>query len=240
MKAQFASFRPVSADDIPVQNRAAILTEEDQLMIREGLSSAMNNLASSGGKFKSVTTGKIKEDAVVEPMSFDELEEMARGTIGDWENFMSDSMNQILDAQMMADYTAKMEQVQKEVDRLIMLCKQGKIGPEYILIALAKVNQTKNGVLITHLGRKAFNLNESMNRVSDELSAISPSDPRYFAELQNAQSKTRDQNFNLNLVTQDMQKAMQDVASCLEQVQSMISEMNRTRREIIQQIRASG
>lgn len=250
VKASYASFRSVNQNDIPTQNRAAILGKEGEQMLRQGMTDMMNQMASGGGKFKGAKVQKLKDDGAAddatsnpdpdEPMTIEELRSTAEGTLDDWENFMQDSWDQIMDAQMQADYTSRMAEIQKDVDRIIMLAKQGKIGPEFVLIALAKVNSTKNGVLISHLGRKAFHVNESINNVADDLNNMDPSDPGYFSELQMAQSQTRDKTFNLNLITQDMQKAMQDVAGCLEQVHGMISEINRVRREIISKVAARG
>ncbi|MBT3181039.1 MAG: hypothetical protein HN337_00865 [Deltaproteobacteria bacterium] len=199
-------------------------------------------------KAEEVATAIPEEGATVsdegqmpdEMMGMEELQGMADGTLGDWDAFLDDAWMQIMDAQMMSDYRTRMAEIQKEVDRIIALAKSGKIGAEFVLIALAKVNATKNGVLISGLGRKASGINESLNKVAEDLNALDPSSPSYLGEAQLAQSRSRDKNFQLNLITQDMQKVSQDIASVMDQVHGMISEMNRVRREIIQKVAARG
>lgn len=173
------------------------------------------------------------------PGSYAELSGMAEGTLAEWESFTQDMWMQIFDTQFVQDYQKKMGEVQQEAQRIIALAKSGQVDPEYVLIALAKVNVTKNGCLMTWLGKKAFMTNDTMNRVANDLAGVSPSDPRYYAEMQSAQAKTRDGSFQMQMLLQDMQKVMQDVAGVLEQVHGFMGEINRTRREIIQKFTAT-
>jgi len=172
------------------------------------------------------------------PMSESELQQTAEGTLDEWDAFMGDMWSQVLDAQMIKDYEARMSEIKQEVDRIIALAKSGQIGPEFVLLALAKVNQAKNGVLFAWLGKKASGFNEQMNRASEELYSMKPTDPGYTAALTRVQSTTRDGSYQLNIVTSDMQKVMQDVASVMENVHSMMNAINQTRREIISRVGA--
>lgn len=192
-------------------------------------------------KASTVSAEKPAEGAEGEaqaPPSYEEISGMAEGTLSEWENFTNEMWGQIFDTQMMKDYQSKMGEIQKEVQRIIAMAKAGQVDPEYVLIALAKVNVTKNGCLMTWLGKKAFMTNETMSRVANDLRTISPSDPRYFSEMQSAQAKTRDGSFQLQMLVTDMQKVMQDVAGVLEQVHGFMGEINRTRREIITKLTA--
>lgn len=194
-----------------------------------------------GGEFfkgMMASLGKAVTKAEGGDMSQEELMGMAEGTLDEWEGFMNDIWGQIFDAQMMADYQKRMGEVQQEVQRIITLAKEGKISPEFVLIALAKVNVTKNGVLMTWLGKKAFMTNDNMNRIANDLSMTPTSDPGYTSQLYDTQAKTRDGAFQLQLLVADMQKVMQDVAGVLEQVHGFMGEINRTRREIITKVAA--
>lgn len=171
-----------------------------------------------------------------QPLSLAELEQMAEGTLDEYEAFMGDIWMHVLDAQMVKDYEAKMGELQREVQRLIAMVKSGKIGPEYILLALAKVNVTKNGLIFAWLGKKAYGLNEQMSRASEDLQGMSTSDPNYVGELTRVQTDTREGSFQLSQVTQDMQKVMQNVQSTMESVHGMIELINRTRRDILQRV----
>jgi len=174
-----------------------------------------------------------------EPASLSEIEQMAEGTLDEYEAFMGDIWSSVLDAQMVKDYRAKMSEIQSEVKKLIAMVKEGKIGAEYVLLALAKVNVTKNGVLFAWLGKKAYGINEQMSRASEDLMGMTSSDPGYVGELTRVQTQTREGSFQLNQVTQDMQKVMQNVQSTMESVHGMIDMINRSRREIIRHYRLS-
>jgi hypothetical protein len=182
--------------------------------------------------------GKAAEGEGAEMPAGTDIGSIAEGTLDEWESFMNDMWGQIFDAQMVADYQKKMGEIQKEVQHIIAMAKSGQVDPEYVLIALAKVNVTKNGCLMTWLGKKAFMTNETMNRVANDLRMTPSSDPAYYSKLQDAQAKTRDGSFQLQMLVADMQKVMQDVAGVLEQVHSFMGEINRTRREIITKVAA--
>jgi hypothetical protein len=183
------------------------------------------------------TSAELSED--VDAYSLGAVEELAEGTLDEYEAFMGDIWSSILDAQMVKDYNAKMAEIQGEVRKLVALVKEGKIGAEYVLLALAKVNVTKNGVLFSWLGKKAYGLNEQMTRASEDLQGMSATDANYTAELTRVQNETRSGSYQLNQVTQEMQKVMQNVSSTLESVHGMIDSINRSRREIIKHYRLS-
>lgn len=247
IKAMYASFAEPNINQFAVHNKGMSMSQEHKQMFSEGMQKSLEHAVATG-KFKSMAVKKVKEAKDAEqpgnedpnkPMDIAELQDMTRGTLGEWDEFLGDVWMQIMDAQMMSDYQTRMAEIKGEVDRLIALAKQGAIGPEFVLIALAKVNCMKNGVLITWLGKKAFHINDSINNVANDLHKVDPGSSGYYGEMQMAQEKTRDGSFQLNLVMQDMQKAMQDIASTLENVQSIIGEINRTRREIVSRVGAN-
>lgn len=177
-------------------------------------------------------------EGVEEPMSLQDLDDMAQGTMDEWDNFMGEMWSSVLDAQMVKEYESRMGEIMKEVQRIIALAKEGKIGPEWVLIALAKVNSTKGGVIFGWLSKKSLAVNEEMNRVSDELNTMDSSSGEYFATLQNVQSETRSKSFELNMITNDMQKVMQNVSSTMESVHGMIRSIFQARREIVAKVAA--
>ena len=159
----------------------------------------------------------------------------AEGTLGELDDFMGEMQMSILDAQMLSDYRSRMEETMDEVKRLIALAKQGAIDPSFILVALAKVNATKNGVLFSWLGKKAFHVNETLNQVSEDIVRSGGTD---FGTMEEGRSKTREGSFQMQLLVTDMQKVMQDATSVLEQVKSYMEDINRTKREIITKVAA--
>jgi hypothetical protein len=184
----------------------------------------------AGGKFKAATTGKAKAAQVEgEPMTQEQVEEAARGTLDDWQQFMDDQWSTMFDAQLMHDYQSHMNEIKQEVQRILALVKSGAIDPVFALIALTKVNATKNGFLMTGLGQKAFHINESLGKISQDLQGSGFD----YGKMEMAREKSRDGAFQLNLLMTDMQKVMQDTAGTMEFVKGFMEEWNRHKREIV-------
>lgn len=221
--------------DFPLHNTSAVIEPAAGKELLKGLNASLYKASTLKADETGAGTAEGTGQTAASP---EDIQGIAEGTLGEWQDFTNQMWNQIFDAQMMQDYQSKMGEIQKEVQRIISLAKSGQIDPEFVLIALAKVNVTKNGVLMTWLGKKASNVNESMNRIASDLSKIPTSDPQYYAQMQTAQSKTRDGSFQLQMLVSDLQKVMQDVAGVLEQVHGYIGEINRTRREIITKLSA--
>jgi hypothetical protein len=237
IKASEASCPPPNVSDFPVHHDGAAVSSEEGDLLSQSMSDSLGGGAGAG-KFKAAT---VSESAAPEgPMTTEELDQMASGTMSEWDQFLEDSWGTIFDAQLAHEMTTKMGEVKQEVQRIIALAKEGKIGVEFVLIALAKVNSTKNGVLMSGLGKKMYHINEGISNVATELNTLSPSDPRYYGMLETGREKTRDGSLQLNLLQTDMQKVMQDVASTLEFVKSAMEEINRTKREIITKVSATG
>jgi methyl-accepting chemotaxis protein len=238
VKSDWASCREPDINVFPIHQRDASLNSRDPGTGGHFTDEMLAYLAGKGMRFKAATVGEGAPLPEGE-LTPEELMEMVPETLAEWDQFMEDAWGQIFDAQMVSDYRSRMAEIKRDVQRIITLAKQGVIGPEFVLIALAKVNLTKNGVLMTWLGKKAFHLNESLNRVANDLYETSSADPFAFqGELILSREKTRDQTMQMQLLMGDMQKVMQDVAGTLEHVHSAMSEINRTRREIITKVAA--
>ncbi|MFH1874110.1 MAG: hypothetical protein ABH859_02865 [Pseudomonadota bacterium] len=168
------------------------------------------------------------------------IEDMAQATLDEWANFSDELWGNIMDNQIMMDTESRLKEIEGELKRIIAMVRSGQADPEYILLALAKVNVTKNGVLFAGLGRKLAYTNSRMNQVANDLSIADTTSTDYFGQVQLAQSETRDLSMQQQQLTMTLQKVMQDVSGTLEQVHGMIEGINRTRREIIQKFTAAG
>lgn len=235
IKAQEASVPEPNVREFPEHENFTSIGHEEVILLNEEMGEALGRF---GRRYKAQHIGKAQDADGDTAMSREELENMAGGTISEWDQFLEDTWSQIIDAETMRDYQSRMGEIQREVDRIISLVKQGAIGPEFALLALAKVTVTKNGVLMVGLGRKVSHINDSMNNITNSLHTMSPADPRYGAESQFAAGRTRELGFQSNLLMNDMNKIMQDTASVFEQVNGMIGEINRTRREIVTKVAA--
>jgi hypothetical protein len=220
-----ANVKPISPSDMLPHNPQNELGSGGEQLLRNGFM----------GKGMKASKGVGKEAA---PMTADEITADAREILGEWDNFMGDLWSSVLDQQMVKDYESRMSEIQSEVRRIIALAKAGVVGPEFVLIALAKVNAAKNGVLFTWLTKKAYGLNEEMSRASKDLYEMDASDPAYFGTLQHVQAETREGGFQMNIITNDLQKVMQNVSSTMETVHGIMGEINRFRREVITKIAA--
>jgi len=235
IKAGEAGYHAPDLNDFPVHHQGTNITPEEGQLFSQAMGDFLTSGTGGGaGKWKAQSAAVEGETPEASALLPDELVSMTEGTLGEWDQFLDDTWGTIFDAQLSQEMQRKMGEVKAEVQRIITLAKEGKIGVEFVLIALAKVNATKNGVLMSGLGKKMYHINDNMNRMSEELFQMSASgDPNYYAQLQMTQSETRDGSFQLNLLVQDMQKVMQDVASTMEFVHSSLGEINRSRREII-------
>ncbi|MFH0800463.1 MAG: hypothetical protein V2A66_09835 [Pseudomonadota bacterium] len=235
IKAQEASYPEPNINQLAVHHRGASMSKEEG----EYFSGQMSDfLKGQDGKFKAMKVDAVTSaDGKTGATTSQDLDATARGTLSDWQQLLDDSWSQIMDAQMMSDYKSKSEEVQRQTDRIVALVKQGLAAPEFAVIALLKVRATKDGVMMTWLGKKMSHVNDSINNIARDLNKLSPGDPRYAANLTVAQSKTRDGAFQLNLLTTDMQKVMQDAASLIEFGKSTIEEQNRGRGQIVANMR---
>lgn len=195
---------------------------------------SMVGKASASSKFMSFKGGKAVEDN--KPMTADEIDSLAGNVLDEADQFTGELMNRILDNQMMQEYRTRSQDVDNELRKIISMAKSGKIGVEFVIIALARTTATKNGVLMSWLGKKAFNVNDSLNKVAQGLHTLNVGDPRYASELQMGQSKTRDGSYQLQMLTSDIQKTMQNIESVMEFAKGFNDELFRTRREMIQKL----
>ncbi len=168
------------------------------------------------------------------------VEEMAQGTLDEWANFSDEMWGSIMDNQIMMESRDRLQEIEGELKRIIAMVKSGQIDPEYVLLALAKVNVTKNGVLFAGLGRKMAYTNTRMEQVAQDLNMADATDSDFFGQVQLSQVETRDLSMQQQQMTMTMQKVMNDVGGTLEQVKGMIDGINRTRKEIIQKFTATG
>lgn len=196
--SEFASNPAPEINQMAVHHGGATLSEgESQFFSR----SMLNFRAQSLGE-------EIPEGAATNgPPTREGNEEIAREFLGEWEQFMADTWYQIIDAQTMADYKAKSREVEQEIERIKLLG-----DPALILIALTKLVETKNGILMVGLGKKAFHVNESMNNIARDLNKKNLN----AGEMQLASSQQREGAQQMQLLMTDMQKLMQDTASAFD------------------------
>lgn len=163
---------------------------------------------------------------------------IAEGALHDWNEFYQELQTKMVDAQMFSQLKTKTAELQKEVQRVIDLVKQGIVEPEFVLVAAAKVNMLQNGTFFSWKGRRIFNLNQQMDKVSRDLYKMNPNDQGYVKEAQMAGSVTRGMSSQMQLEVMDLQKYSQNVATTLEWVSGAIRMFREMRQQPTQAIAA--
>lgn len=227
-----ADYAPPSPSMFPEHEAQAAVTSEEGEAITVGVAKGLGKAISVQAKSAGLT-----KDSPDTPLSEAELEQLAGGTLAEFEQLLDEATGSIIDAQMFAQYQSRMEELKEELDRIIMLAKSGQIGVEFIMVALAKVNATQNGTLFTWKGKQAYHTLDRLNKITDEVVRAGPND---FATMQQAQSETRGFNQQLQFITSDMQALMQNVSGTMDQVQSFNQAYANFKQEVIRKFSAQG
>lgn len=153
----------------------------------------------------------------------------------------ADSLLGIVDAGLMQNIDMmlqqKNEEIKRELQRLVAMVKEGKIDAVFLLVAIAKVNCMKNGIIFTAYGKEYMNLNEEASKVNKDILGLSTTDPSAYS--QQLQVKTQEQKAmgqQQTLLLQDMQKIMQNIESTMSFAKNTIDEVIKTRMQIVNAI----
>lgn len=157
----------------------------------------------------------------------------ASGTYDDAQTLLAEMQDTWFEVQCIMDQSKQHEELKQEVERILALVRSGRIDAVWILIALAKVNVSKNGLLFSQFGRKLWRLNDQATKVTDELFARSPSDPQYAAYLQMTSQKQKELGTQQQFLIQDMQKLTQNIEASLSFARTSIDEIFKTKLHII-------
>lgn len=142
-----------------------------------------------------------------------------------------DFANKIFEAQCMMEYSSKNAELEKEVKEIIDKVKRGQIDAVWVLIAVAKVNCTRNGLLFSQYGKKLWRLNDMSTRLMNELlPGISAGNP---ADLHILQQKQKEFGFQQQFLVQDMQKLSNNIEQTMTFARTTIDEIFKTRLHII-------
>lgn len=222
----------------PVHQTGLGLTSEDHELFSEALGARYG-----GGGVKSMSVGAGAHGSPEREGKLDpQMVKITEETLKEWDVLFKDFEKRMFQDKMMADVQNKMSQTENEVKRLVEMAKRGEIDPEWVLIAAAKVNMTKNGTLFVWKGKEAMKINEEMTRITRELtnSGLDPSSLEYLKKSQMAQSETRGMQTNLQFVMQDLQQIGNNLATTLEWVHSAMTKMDQSRAEIRRKVAATG
>lgn len=206
----------------------ALVAAQQQTAAGEGKKFAGGGkMAAGGGK-----TAEGGEKSTSAPLLGEEVAQ-AEALLDEYEAFWADFQETIFNVQLQGELEAKNQELEAEVQRIIAMVRSGKIDAVWLLIALAKVNVSKNGLIFTHLGKKYKRMNDQANRAVEELFKMDTNNPQYYAYLQMTSQKQKEIGTNQQFMIQDMQKITQNIEQVMSFAKSAIDEIFKTRLHMI-------
>ena len=230
MLPDYGSYCTLSGYRPPPSNaKAAKIDSTDGALIRNGLAQAFGKAATIGSP-KAAEDDPPDDDPPIDPENPEdkdivnpgdeetknrvdaEIEGLVDQTMYEYEALMRDISTDILDQQMLGDVELKTKEIEDEIKRLVSLARSGKIGIEFILVALAKYNMTKNGVKMAWLGKKAYWINDQMSQITEQIyGSGSPMAFSDMSRMETAKSDIKELQFGLTGITNSIQMITQDM-----------------------------
>jgi hypothetical protein len=185
---------------------------------------------------KAAVGGKAAaKGAVGSKASKPDLSEM-QGHYDDAMDDLDNLNNIIMEAQFAQELQNKSAELEDQLQKILAMAKSGQIeDPAIIILALAKVQVEKYGLIFTQTGKKVLNVNEQMNGAYEMLKN-DPSMKQQYTAKQNIQTGTQ----TLSRLTNDMNQVAQHIQSVITFSKSSIDAMKSAKDEIIRKLSASG
>jgi hypothetical protein len=241
IKADFASVPPPhSVKNILPMDSANALTEDETQYFRGMLGI---------GKAAVVGQGKAVEDPDAVPQTdvekaqedvaqfSNELLSTIRDRMQDRDEFNDQLEKQIFNVQLNMELLNKRHELKEELRRIIDLMKRGAIQPEFVLVALTKVQVSEQGLIASQMGRRMMNINEEQKTIAESIQGINVGDPGQVGEFEMKKLELQQSSMSMNMIMQNMQRAVQQVDTALSVGKSMLEEYTRTKGELIRAVR---
>lgn len=165
----------------------------------------------------------------------DDVHEFVSESLEGDQELLLEVQNQIFNIQLTMELQSKRAELRKELDRIIALMRSGMIDPEFVLVALAKVQVSERGTIFTQLGRKAMHINEEQSRLAREIGVKDG-----LGGIETTKVKMQKETVNLNQVISSMNKVTQDIDSIFSMTKTLLEEYTRTKLELIRRAAVSG
>ena len=164
---------------------------------------------------------------------------LAQGNLDAFDQTMSDMNERIFETQTQMQFQKNHAENDKKIREIIAMVKEGKIEPEFIMIAITKSYMADNGTLFVGWGRKLMKLNDEMNQISKDLYKKDLGGLGGARDLQMAQSKLRDKGVTMQQLQFGIQDACQKIAGQFEMANSLIRTVDQARLNIRQNMRGT-
>ncbi len=221
----YAMAPPPKMEDFPQFDMSSTLSQDDKKMASEMI---VGKAMQSSGK-------AAAKGAVGGKASKPDLSEM-QGHHDDAMDELDNLNNVIMDAQFTQELQNKSAELEEQLQKILAMARSGQIDdPAIVVLALAKVQVEKYGLVFTQLGKKVLKANEQMNGAYEALK-MDPSIKQQYTAKQNIQEGTR----TLSQLTNDMNQVAQHIQSVITFSKSSIDAMKSAKDEIIRKLSASG
>lgn len=145
-------------------------------------------------------------------------------------------MPKVVEMQFQQQLEAKNTELQNELNKVLAMIKSGQIDdPAVLILALAKCNVEKGGLVFTQLGERMKNLNEQMSKATDSLK-----NDQSVANMTTQQENIRQGGVSMQLLTGDMQKVITYVDQWISTPKSVLDMIKTGKDEIIRKFTAQG
>lgn len=224
IKADEAGVPPVTMANMLPMTPDNTLTAEDRQLLQQGL-----------GVHKAAKVSKV---AATGGIGADQLTDMVTAHMTEFNEFMNGIHDKILEVQLTQELASKKAELQQELQKIIAMMREGKIDPEYVLIALAKVQISERGLLFTQYGRRIMHANDEMSRISKDIAAAG-ADPTKWGMMEVAKQKMGEKAQSMQQFTSLMQKISQDIESIFSFAKGASESIINTKKEIVRHIGSS-
>ena len=176
------------------------------------------------------SSAKADNEAPQQPFDGPSVTGEASAYLQELDNFLLEYDNKIFEAQLAQQLESKNEELKAEMQRIVDKVRRGDLDAVWILVAVAKVNSSRNGLLFSQFGKKLWRMNDESNRVMNELL---PGLDSNIGNVQILQQKQKEIGFQQQFLIQDMQKLTQNIEQTLNFAKTTIDEIFKTRLHII-------
>lgn len=220
IKSDEFSVPPVTMEDIPAMAAENALTAEEQNLLKQGLGgfkAAKVSRSMKGGKFADDAGAETKGPAPVSGAATggvgeEQLGAMIESDLAELDSFMIDIQNKIFEAQLTQELESRRAELKKKLQEIMALFRAGLILPEFVLIALAKVQISERGLLVTQYGQRTMHTSQEQSRIAKDIDKLG-SDPTKWGKLEVMRQQMGEKTLHLQQFAQMMQKISQDIES---------------------------
>lgn len=221
----YAMAPPPKMEDFPQFDMSNSFSQDDKKMATEMI--VGKAMKASG---KAATKGAVGGKASKPDLS--EMQEHHDDAMDELDNLN----NVIMDAQFTQELQNKSAELEKQLQEILAFYRgHPEADPAILIIALAKVQVEKYGLVFTQLGKKVQNVNDQMNGAY-ELLKNDPGIKQQYTARQDLQTGNRD----LGKLMNDMKLVADHIHSVVTSAKSSIDAMKSAKDEIIRKLSASG